>query len=262
MSGETDASAAPSQPTTTGVAISNSASARGAPEPAESSTSAPSASPIAEPEAPNSEFCNPEKPEVPSPDNRIYATWQSIRVPLGSGLGIGALRVLEDSRITRRGSRPYDETHPVLPPCALLDSRLELLDAAGKPVQTEKLWPQVDIVVHQMGPNATIYEAIEDIRCIASCWCGDGHSFWRVENGKLITHTARLVEKSPAWTKPTLGTLVPAEHVTHGCYSSSHFERNERGVLVLKIHRAAMGSGSADERYWFDDGEWKASHFQ
>lgn len=204
-------------------------------------------------------FCDVEHPEIPSPDNRIYATWQSIRVPLGAGLGTGTLRVLEDSRITRKGDRPYLGTHPVLPPCALLDARLELLNSAGEPIQSEKLWPQVDIVVHQMGPDAVIYEAIESIRCIASCWCGDGHSFWRVENGKLITHQAHLVQKSPTWTKPFLGTMVPAAHVTHGCYSTSQFKRNSQGFEELIIDRAAMGGGRADEHYWFENGEWRAS---
>lgn len=202
-------------------------------------------------------YCDIEHPEIPNPDTRIYATWQSFPVTLGAGLGRGTLRVLEDSRITK--NRPYMGSHILLPPCALLDARIELLDVAGKPIQAVKLQPQVDIVVHEMAPGAIIYEAVERVQCLASCWCGNGHSFWRVDDGKLLPHRAHLVDKSPLWTRPNLGTMVLAEHVVHGCYSYSYVHRNEFGQQELFIHRTAMGGGVADERYWFDDGEWKAS---
>lgn len=216
------------------------------------------ADPVAEESQPKEEvFCDPEHPVIPSPDMRIYGTWQSFRVPLGDGAGVGTLRILEDGRLMK--SRPYLGTHPVLPPCDWLQSRLELLDASGKPIQSEILWPQVDIVVHEMGPGATLFETIERVQCIASCWCGDGHAFWRVEGGKLIRHRGRVVEKHPPGRLPAVGTIIPANPVTHGCYESSEFVRNAKGAQMLVIHRNALNRGSADERHWFEDGEWKIS---
>ncbi|HMY21444.1 MAG TPA: hypothetical protein PKA58_34210, partial [Polyangium sp.] len=202
-------------------------------------------------------MCDPEKPYVPSPDRRMYAVWQTFPMPLGKNLGMGTLRALEDSRVTKIERRG---THPVLPPCDLLPTRIELSDAAGKTLQVEKKWPQTDIIHHEMGPGATIIEIVEKVHCLASCWCGDGHGFWRIEDGKMVRHTGRVVEKNVKGTKPEVGAIITARGVTHGCYESSVFEKDKQGRPTLVIQRMAMGTTiTATERHYFDQGEWKVS---
>lgn len=219
---------------------------------------APSAQPpTPEPGTSDDGMCDPEKPYVPSPDRRMYAVWQTSSVPLGKNLGMGTLRALEDSRVTKIQRRG---THPVLPPCDLLPTRIELSDAAGKTLQVEKKWPQTDIIHHEMGPGATIIEIVEKVQCLASCWCGDGHGFWRIEDGKLVRHTGRVVDKNVKGTKPDVGAIITARGVTHGCYESSVFEKDKQGRPVLVIQRMAMGTTiTATERHYFDQGEWKVS---
>jgi hypothetical protein len=226
----------------------------------ESSAAAPSAAAAPEEDGSDIVYCDPEAPPVkPSPDRRLYTVWQSLRVALDDRGGTGTLRLLEDSRVTRRGA-DRSGTHPMLPPCDLLPARLELIDAHGSTLGVERFSPEVDIVAHEMGPGAVVFETIERIHCLASCWCGDGHAFWRVDGGRLAPHRSRIVEKQPPGRLPAVGSILQVQSVTHGCYESSGFTRDASGRVMLVVNRMAMGSFvSAEERHWFEDGEWRTS---
>lgn len=196
-------------------------------------------------------------PKAPSPDNRVYAVWQSFPVRLDEH-ATGTLRVLEDSRVTRPGAG-RDGTNPAVPPCDLLETRLELLDAHGATVQTERLWPEVDVVLHDFGEGATLIETHEHVLCLASCWCGDTHGYWRIDHGRLAYLRSRVVQRIPAAGSPGVGSSLEIRPVTHGCYEGSHFEQ-DGGRPVLVVERTAMGSTvTATQRTWFEAGEWRTS---
>ncbi|MDI1444113.1 hypothetical protein [Polyangium sp. 6x1] len=225
----------------------------------------PSALPSAEPpdagvNATETAYCDPEHPPPPpSPDTRIYATWRTFPVDLGAHGGAGKLRVLEDSRLTRPGA-VRSGTHPSVPPCDWLQSRVELIDEKGATLQVERFMPELDVELRTMGPGAILIETIERIHCLASCWCGDGHAFWRIEGGRLVPHEGRVVERRPAAGKPAVGAMLKVQPVTHGCYESSSIETKPGRPPVLVVNRSAMGSFvTAQERHWFEDGTWKAS---
>ncbi|MDC3960514.1 hypothetical protein [Polyangium jinanense] len=232
-----------------------------APSPAPSPAPPPSAAPPnADTGAAEIQSCDPEKPPpIPSPDTRLYATWRTFPVDLGAHGGAGKLRVLEDSRLTRPGAVRVG-THPVLPPCDLLPSRVELIDEKGTTLQVERFWPELDVELRTMGPGAVLIETIERVRCLASCWCGDGHAFFRIQDGRLVPHEGRVVERRPAAGTPGVGAMLKAKPVTHGCYESSSIEAPPGRPPVLVVNRTAMGSFvTAQERHWFEDGAWKAS---
>jgi hypothetical protein len=199
-------------------------------------------------------ICNADKIIPKSSDPRIYATWQSIRIALGKGLGVGTLRVLEDSRLTKTGTQRTG-TNPLIPPCYLLESRVEILDAKGVILHTKTFLPELDVVVHTMGKDARLIEIIERFQCLASCWCGDNHSFWQMSQGQLVPHKSRIVKQTPTGAKPSLGTVIEIRPVVHGCYERSHFNHQ-----MLVVERASMGtSAHAVEKSWFENGEWKTS---
>jgi len=180
-------------------------------------------------------------------------------VDLGAHGGAGKLRVLEDSRVTRPGAARAG-THPLVPPCDLLPSQVELIDEKGATVQVERFWPELDVELRTMGPGAILIEMIERVHCLASCWCGDSHAFWRIQGGRLVLHEGRVVERRPAAGKPAVGAMLKVEPVTHGCYESSSFEAEPGRPPALVVRRTAMGSFvTAKEQHWFEDGEWKAS---
>ena len=205
-------------------------------------------------------YCDVEKPApIPSPDTRLYAVWRSFPVDLGAHGGAGELRVLEDSRLTKPGAARVG-THPILPLCDWLPARVELIDAKGATLQVETFLPELDVVQRTMGPGATVIETIERIQCLASCWCGDGHEFWRIQGGRFVRHESRVVERRPAAGKPSVGSMLKVQPVTHGCYESSSFESPAGRPPVLVVNRMAMGTSiTAEERHWFEDGEWRAS---
>ncbi|MDI1435645.1 hypothetical protein [Polyangium sorediatum] len=225
----------------------------------------PAPSPSADPpgvdaDATETGYCDPEKPPpIPSPDLRLYAVWRTFPVDLGAHGGAGKLRVLEDARVTRPGAARAG-THPSLPPCDLLPSRVELIDEKGATVQVERFSPELDVELRTMGPGAFLIEMIERIRCLASCWCGDSHAFWRIQGGRLVPHEGRVVERRPAAGTPGVGAILKVKPVTHGCYEGSSFETQAGRPPALVVNRRAMGTFvTAAERHWFEDGEWKAS---
>ena len=178
---------------------------------------------------------------------------------LGAHGGAGKLRVLEDSRVTQPGAARAG-THPTQPPCDLLPSQVELIDEKGATVQVERFWPELDVELRTMGPGVFLIEMIERVHCLASCWCGDSHAFWRIQGGRLVLHEGRVVERRPAAGKPAVGAMLKVEPVTHGCYESSSFEAEPGRPPALVVRRTAMGSFvTAKEQHWFEDGEWKAS---
>ncbi|WP_281319422.1 hypothetical protein [Polyangium sp. y55x31] len=232
-----------------------------APTPSPAPAPPPSAAPPdTDADAAETKYCDPEKPPpIPSPDTRLYATWRTFPVDLGAHGGAGKLRVLEDSRLTRPGAARVG-THPILPPCDWLPSRVELIDEKGATLQVERFSPELDVELRTMGPGAFLIETIERIQCLASCWCGDGHAFWRIQGGRLVPHEGRVVDRKPAAGTPGVGAMLKVQPVTHGCYESSRIETPPGRPAVLVVNRSAMGTFvTAQERHWFEDGEWRAS---
>jgi hypothetical protein len=147
-----------------------------------------------------------------------------------------------------------------VPPCDWLPSRVELIDERGATVQVEQLSPELDVELRPLGPGANLFETIERIHCLASCWCGDHHAFWRIQAGRLAPHEGRVVERRPAAGVPGVGSILKVKPVTHGCYESSSFVTQPGRPPALLLNRTAMGSSvTAEERHWFEDGEWRAS---
>jgi hypothetical protein len=205
-----------------------------------------SAPAVPEPEAIECSVENPAPP--PDPDTRIYATWQKFPLHLAEHGIDGTLRILEDSRFTRPGFVRAG-THPIIPPCDPLPARIEIVDAAGRVVQAvDAFLPQSDIAAYGFAPGQTLYQVTQRIQCIASCWCGDGVSFWRVVGGRF----ARL--------ETAAGKPMIVRGVTRGCYEDGGVRRDTSGRYEVWINRTAMGTWArATERHWWDGAAWRSA---
>lgn len=195
--------------------------------------------------------CDPDHPTVPSPDLRLYATWQQFPLRRAEHGIDGTLRVLQDSRFTRPGFERTG-THPILRPCDALPGRVEVLDAGGQPVQAKLFNPQTDVTSHSFGVHQTVYEARELVHCLASCWCGDHLSFWRVLDGRL----SRLS------TVRSSGEDIPVPGVTRGCYEGGGVRRDQEGRLEVLVHRTVLlipGGLSAEEHHFWDGSTWRGT---
>ncbi len=195
--------------------------------------------------------CDMEHPAPPpDPDTRIYATWQKFPLHLAEHGIDGTLRVLEDSRFTRPGF-VRTGTHPIIPPCDPLPARFEVVDAGGRVVQaTDAFLPQTDVAAYSFGPGQTLYQVTQRIDCLASCWCGDGASFWRVTGGRLSRLETRLDS----------GKTMVVRGVTRGCYEDGAVRRGAGGRYEVQIHRTAMGNWArSTERHWWDGTAWRGA---
>lgn len=190
---------------------------------------------------------------TPHPDRRIYATWQSFPLTMKENGIDGELRILEDSRFTKRGAKRQGTT-PLLPPCDPLPARLQLLDAHGKVVRTVKELPETDIAALHFAANQTVYEVRGLFLCLAGCWCGDPVTYWQVKQGRLRHLHARLAS----------GREVQVGEITQDCYEGSAVGTAKDG-LEISIHRHAMIAPNPayevtdDERYWWDGTHWRGS---
>ena len=190
-------------------------------------------------------ICDVDHPQVPVPDLRIYAVWQTFPLSRAEHGIDGSLRLLEDSRFTRPGAR-REGTNALLPPCDPLPSRLEVLAADGHVLSSEEFLPQVDITPYSFGERQTLYEVRELVRCLASCWCGDYSRFVQVRAGRLVPLEVRTGRQR----------LVAA--VVDGCYEGNSVKRAPGGELHLEIIRTEMAEFvSTKEDYWFDGTRWR-----
>jgi len=193
--------------------------------------------------------CSIENPAPPpDPDTRIYATWQKFPLSLAEHGIDGTLRILEDSRFTRPGF-VRTGTHPIIPPCDPLPARIEIVDAEGRVIQAnDQFLPQSDVVAYTFAPGQTLYQVTQRIHCIASCWCGDGVSFWRVVGGRF----ARL--------ETAAGHPMIVRGVTRGCFEDGGVRRDTNGRYEVWINRTAMGTWArATERHWWDGSAWRSA---
>jgi hypothetical protein len=177
---------------------------------------------------PEPEYCDTENPEVPVPDRRLYATWQTLPLNAAEHGIDGTLRVLQDSRFTKPGSR--HGTHPLIKPCDPLQGRIEILDAAGRTVSSTLESPQIDVTAHSFAPGQTVYQTRTLVLCLASCWCGDYVSFFRVQEGRIVPFT----------TQRASGEALPVQGITRGCYGGGGVERRPDGHLEVAIHRTIL----------------------
>jgi hypothetical protein len=202
---------------------------------------------VPEPESP---YCAIDGPtEVPVPDRRLYATWQTFPLNLAEHGVDGSLRVLQDSRFT--GGAPRHGTNALLPPCDSLEGRIEVLDARGAVVDVWPTGSQADVTAHSFGPGQTVYQVRSLVQCLASCWCGNHLTFLRVTGGKVSWLEA---ERASGAVKPVFG-------VTAGCYEGAEIGRGESGLPEVQIHRTVLLGADAvyvDEHHFFDGSAWRS----
>jgi hypothetical protein len=197
-------------------------------------------------------WCDTEHPApAPSPDLRLYTTWQKFPLRREEHGIDGTLRVLQDSRFAGPHAVRHG-THPAIPPCDPLPGRIEVLDASGTPVQATELWPQVDVRPYTVDAHQTLYHVEELVQCLASCWCGNDESFYRVAGGRFV----RLESRRPG------GEVTPVRDVVAGCFGGARVARGEGGRFEVEIHRTVLiipGALSVTERHWWDGTAWQGS---
>lgn len=117
-------------------------------------------------------------------DSRTYATWQTVRANAPRDDLAGTIRVLEDSRVTRRGA-PRGGTDFNGDP-TLLPARLEFVDDHGV-VRSDitDLLPQTQISAEHLGDGRTTVFADETLQCNAGRYCGDQFHAYQAVDGKL-----------------------------------------------------------------------------
>lgn len=94
----------------------------------------------------------------------------------------GALRLLEDTRVRK----PDPDRPPVTrDEPGWLHARLELLDAAGAPVDARVLWTTL-AEVRPLGDVRGQFFVTLDPECFASRWCGPDTQIVEVSQGKLV----------------------------------------------------------------------------
>jgi hypothetical protein len=195
-------------------------------------------------------YCDTEHPpEIPKPDRRLYATWQTFPLHHEEHGVDGTLRVLQDSRFTVPGEGVRIGTHPILKPCDPLPGRLEVLDAEGRPVDAYKDGPMLDVIAYAFAPHQIVYELIERVRCLTSCWCGDVVKFLRVVGGRIV----------PLSTQRASGKVSPVLSVTRGCYEGGGVEKGPDGRLEVTIHRNYLFTVETEERHFWDGELWRGS---
>jgi hypothetical protein len=208
---------------------------------------------VAPPEE-ESPYCNIDGPdEVPVPDHRLYATWQTFPMTLAEDGFDGSVRVLQDSRFTGAGSR--HGTNAMLPPCDGLPGRIELLDAHGVPVNAWPTGEQTDVTAHHFAPGQTVFQVVSLVQCLASCWCGNHVSFLHVE-GDHLTWIAS--QRGSGKAKSVYG-------VTAGCYEGGGVQKGADTKPEIAIHRTVLLGGAdviavyVNERHFFDGQAWRST---
>ncbi|MCA9621039.1 MAG: hypothetical protein KC731_18580 [Myxococcales bacterium] len=184
---------------------------------------------------------------IPRAD-RGYATWQTWSDQVAEDGARGTLRVRNDRRFTAPGFE-REGTHPMVPPCDALGASIEWIDPNGRVLSTTRWQPQTDVNPHRFvhgTRHITLYEVVERTKCLASCWCGDRHSFWTVRDGKL-----RPLEAIEA------GHATPVLGVSHGCYEGSEVAHAGTGRANLVVRRSDMVDGSTTTQTVTWDGRWR-----